>query len=944
MADKSKKADKSNIPPGRHLPKKESDLFKSIAKHYETKQYKKGLKAADQILKKYPDHGETQAMKGLVLNCVDRKSEAYDLVKKALHNDMKSHVCWHVYGLLHRSDHKYLDAIKSYKMAVRIDGDNMQILRDMSLLQVQMRDLEGFQKTRHKLLQLKPNQKMNWMAYAVSNQLAGCNPIAVTVIDAYSKTTDSRTADYEESELMLYRNLLLSEDGKLEEALEHLTECEKYVVDKMAWRIKFAELTLLLGRFEESRALWRQLLVEGGAQENYSVHGGWQCALLELDAATCRRMRKLSACDVPSNSLADLTSPQRDLLEEAYISLLGDLGGRCRAAQRIPLTFLQGEKLRFALQAYLQRMLNRGVPALAADLSALYTTLDSRNPGTPTLTRCKDPFAVGQHPTFQVVLRLCTKILKSLRANERFPSNTCDDDADTTLSGETAIEPPTSLLWCLFLHVQLLEARGDYEDALTAVQLCIDHTPTAGDFYERRARLLRKSGNVKAAANEMDAARTLDLADRYINNKTTKYMLRAGRLKDAMSTIALFTRHEGDPQQNLFEMQVMWVEIEYGEAGLRDKKYGVALKKFLAVEKHFNDFIDDQFDFHTYCLRKMTLRAYVSILQMNDRIQSHKFFHRAAVGAVKCYLAVFDAPKTSDNSGAQSPDYASMTPAQRKREKAKARKAAKKAADEKEAALKAAKAEEETNNKDAKNKKKTSADRPVDEDPLGDKLLEADPMLEAKRLVAILTRFAPRHLSTQLVAFDTAIRRNKPLLALRALVMGGRCSGGGSFGHPELIVRLADFAVKYQGYNTPEAAEQQHLVPAVREAVDLEISALLGGMSVEAYLSKYSGDVDTKRCLSKSLAAAKALSKIGKSTSVEAAVALIVEGGLDRMDVSVATCADALEFMRSELKASEQAEAWRGVCLAKYPRAVALGASEDLPYDTSPSPDIQAAP
>ena len=32
-------------------------------KYYETKQYKKALKAADQVLKKFPDHGETLSMK-----------------------------------------------------------------------------------------------------------------------------------------------------------------------------------------------------------------------------------------------------------------------------------------------------------------------------------------------------------------------------------------------------------------------------------------------------------------------------------------------------------------------------------------------------------------------------------------------------------------------------------------------------------------------------------------------------------------------------------------------------------------------------------------------------------------------------------------------------------------------------------------------------------------
>ena len=32
---------------------------------------------------------------------------------------------------------------------------------------------------------------------------------------------------------------------------------------------------------------------------------------------------------------------------------------------------------------------------------------------------------------------------------------------------------------------------------------------------------------------------------------------------------------------------------------------------FKEVEKHFADFDEDQFDFHSYCIRKMTLRAYV---------------------------------------------------------------------------------------------------------------------------------------------------------------------------------------------------------------------------------------------------------------------------------------------------------------------------------------------
>lgn len=74
---------------GRPLPKKEADLFKNVVKHYELKQYKKAIKQADTILKKFPKHGETLAMKGLTLNYMAKREEAHILVKDGLMNDMR---------------------------------------------------------------------------------------------------------------------------------------------------------------------------------------------------------------------------------------------------------------------------------------------------------------------------------------------------------------------------------------------------------------------------------------------------------------------------------------------------------------------------------------------------------------------------------------------------------------------------------------------------------------------------------------------------------------------------------------------------------------------------------------------------------------------------------------------------------------------------------------
>lgn len=104
---------------------------------------------------------------------MERKAEAYELVRKGVKSDIKSHVCWHVYGLLYRSDREYLQAIKCYRSALRWDPENIQILRDLSMLQVQMRDLDGFVQTRQQLLTLKPTNRNNWFSFALSQQLRG---------------------------------------------------------------------------------------------------------------------------------------------------------------------------------------------------------------------------------------------------------------------------------------------------------------------------------------------------------------------------------------------------------------------------------------------------------------------------------------------------------------------------------------------------------------------------------------------------------------------------------------------------------------------------------------------------------------------------------------------------------------------------------------------------
>jgi N-alpha-acetyltransferase 15/16, NatA auxiliary subunit len=94
--------------------------------------------------------------------------------------------------------------------------------------------------------------------------------------------------------------------------------------------------------------------------------------------------------------------------------------------------------------------------------------------------------------------------------------------------------------------------------------------------------------------------------------------------------------------EDLVEMQCMWFALECGLSYVRQGKPGLALKKFHQIFKHFEDISDDQFDFHTYSLRRMTLLPYVDLLKFEDRLRDHPYYYKAATAAIDIYLKLHD--------------------------------------------------------------------------------------------------------------------------------------------------------------------------------------------------------------------------------------------------------------------------------------------------------------
>ena len=762
-----------------------------------------GLKLAKQILSN-PDtanHGETLAMKGLILNCMGKKDEAYEYVRKGLRNDLTSHVCWHVYGLLQRSEHKYDEAIKCYRNALKYDKDNITILRDLSLLQIQMRDLEGFRDTRYQLFMLRSAQRVSWLSFAVAYHLLGDYKRASEILDEFRGTqkqqkeqnsssdtkTNPKAMDYEQSELLLYQVMILFEAKSYKEALDFVNKHSSQICDRLALLEYKAQLLLELGRNTEASKLIQDHLI-GRNQENYQYYE-WLERALNID---------------PSDEVSRLKVYQS--MQQIY--------PRSQVPFKIPLNFVNSpDRFKALVDAYLRRAIKRCLPALFRNLRPLYNSEYNKMVGRINqeyIAKLKeqqsssDESAKGNKILFIESNNKSNEIRKTrasvfeqhgipskiqmiediLLDYEKNLNEHLSFDADSTSKDS---ENKTLVLWVLYYLAQHHDYLGNYTKALEYVKAAIDHTPTLIELLTLKGKIYKHIGELDKAVEQVNEAQRLDTADRYLNSKCAKYLLRANKIPQAEEICSKFTRVGVSVVENLNEMQCMWFQIETAKAHYRMEQYGLALKKCYEIDAFFSEVAEDQFDFHTYCMRKMTLRAYIKLLRVEDVLRSHKFYFDAAEIAINIYLKLHDDPlvEGKENQGAADASE-QLSASELKKIKSKERKAAAKQQQTLSKSNKSSNNKLNNNEADGQNKtshkggkadtqgaQNKSSDSQTDNSAsaLNPTVLEhpKDPLEQAIRFLRPLKNLATKQIDTHLLAFEVYRRKNKTLLMLQSV-------------------------------------------------------------------------------------------------------------------------------------------------------------------------------
>ncbi|OMH79539.1 N-terminal acetyltransferase A complex subunit nat1 [Zancudomyces culisetae] len=292
--------------------------------------------------------------------------------------------------------------------------------------------------------------------------------------------------------------------------------------------------------------------------------------------------------------------------EPGMVQALRDLLEKYPRSNTIQKWILQvtfGEKFSKEAEKYLREQIDKGIPSLFKNLKGII------------MDKNKDETQKGKK-----LREIVESINKSLLETGKYPGIT-----------EQANEKARQ--WSEYFLAQYYDYLGMHKESLDIIEKTEADQDDKAEWQVLKAKVLKHQGDLVGAKDAMNVARVDQKADRFLNTKTVKYLLRCGDVKEAEKTIQLFIRDDAvHKKQELVDMQVVWYFLEKARAFRNKHKFPRALVHYNQVIAAHNEFYDDQLDFHAYCLRKSTLKPYLNLLSWEDSMYDSSKSYIEAVG------------------------------------------------------------------------------------------------------------------------------------------------------------------------------------------------------------------------------------------------------------------------------------------------------------------------
>ena len=557
--------------------------FQMALKEFDAKRYEKVEKLCDRMISKNPKDDQALALKGLNYYFLQKPELGEKILKQALKANFKSPVAWHFYAIFHKEKGNYSQAMKSYNKALNFAPTNFNIIRDLSYMQLYLRQLDSFVQTCKLGVENKPGMLINWVTLAFSYSLVKDYKSALAALNSVEKLGKETLKKNDIHELKLFNAMIQSKDKKYEEAMNYLIHFKSELIDK---------------------PMVYDMIVQNAIKaKKYNIGLDYCTKALNLNPDNINLIlyyfiMKINQNDFQPKTYNDLLNIQenykylKDMIE--VLSELKNNYPKSKIIKNLELSFSQNEEFEKKFENYFINQLEITIPSIFINIQFIYKLQPHK-------------------------IKIIQKILDKYNANIKSSSKINDN-----------LDLPIHVAWIYFYEAQHYLFLSELEEAINYINVAIDITPSVIEFYMVAAKIFKHSYMIDNYILAYDKARMLDVGDRYLNAKTAKIYLRSG---DIEKNSELMKEFVSDPltEENIKFTETLWYLNECGGAFLIKKNIIRSHYCFKNVINVFLAIIKDQVDFYNFCLRRNMLKDLYHTIVFLNGIAKNKYVIQALI-------------------------------------------------------------------------------------------------------------------------------------------------------------------------------------------------------------------------------------------------------------------------------------------------------------------------
>jgi hypothetical protein len=551
--------------------------FQIALREFDTKRYEKVEKLCDKMIAKNPKDDQAIALKGLNYLYLKKPKEGEDTLKQALKANFKSAVAWHFYAIFQKEVGNYAQAMKSYNKALNFAPTNYNIIRDLSYMQLYLRQLNSFVETCRKGIENKPGLLLNWISYAFGCALIKNYKTAISTLDSAENMLGNNLKKGDKHEIRIFHAMLLDFEGKHEEAMNYLIHFKNEFIDKPLVYNMIVENAIKIKKYNIGLDYCNKALNLNSDNINLI------CAYFNM---------RINEKDFEAKTYNDLLSiPEDYKYLPKMVEILSELKAKYpknKILENLELGFSQGEEFKKLYEEYFLKQVEKSIPSFYINIQFLYEL---------------------QSYKLKYIQEILDKYLDNIKKTSKVSDN---------------LDFPSHMSWVYFYAAQHYLFLSDLEKAFNYINLALDLTPSVVEFYMLAAKILKHSYMMDKCILAYDKARLLDVGDRYLNAKMSKIYIREGDIQKTNETMKEFVE-EPLSEENIKFSETLWYLNECGCCYLVKKNILRSHYCFKNIVDVFLNILKDQVDFYNFCLRRYMLKDLYHTIVYLDGMAKNKY-------------------------------------------------------------------------------------------------------------------------------------------------------------------------------------------------------------------------------------------------------------------------------------------------------------------------------